>query len=323
MAIKYDVSDVEPGTDFDSPVPRGVYRCKVSDATEGQSQASIERGNPEDMLTMEYEITQGEYKGRKLWDYIVLNDSSQWKLAQLITALGRRAKGSLKVEEIVGDRVQVKVRHETDNRDPENPIVRARVGPVLPVAGDNGAEPDDDEEPEASADDDVDIAYDDLVEMDLDELKELIEEYELDVRVTKRSKVATVRDAVAEELELEPDEEPEDDDDEGEQADLTYEDLEGMDKAELISIIEDEELEDDITYTKRTKVDVLRQRLAEALELDTDEDEEDDDEEADYEDMTLKDLRVEAKALGLPTRGNKAALIKRLEKDDRDGGKPF
>lgn len=222
--IKYNVSDVEARPDFDQPIPRGVYRCKITDITSGESKSS---GNP--MLTVEYEVSErGDHKGRKLWDYIVLNDASAWKLKQLTDALGLGSKGTLDTDAAVGERVLVRVKHETDDRDPDNVVVRGRVGSVNPLP-----EVDDDEEEDEEPDEDEDegttdeLTAEDLEEMDLDELKEIIEEEELDIRVTKRSKVAAVRAKVAEALGLEEEDEEEEDDEEedGDEEEVDYSEL--------------------------------------------------------------------------------------------------
>lgn len=223
--IKFDVSGVEDRPDFDKPIPRGTYRCKITDITSGESKSS---GNP--MLTVEYEVSErGDHKGRKLWDYIVLNDASAWKLKQLTTALGLKAKGTLDTDAALGERVLVRVKHETDDRDPDNIVVRSRVGSVNPLPEvDDDEEEEEDEEQEDDDDEGTtdDLTVDDLAEMDLDELKELIDEEELDIRVTKRSKAEAIRAKVAEALGLEEEEEEEDEDDEdGDEEEADYESM--------------------------------------------------------------------------------------------------
>lgn len=227
--IKYDVSDVEPGVDYDTPIPRGLYRCKVADVQSGESKSS---GNP--MLTVEYEIVErGDFKGRKLWDYIVLNDSSAWKLKQFTDALGLNGRGTLDTDEVVGDQVMVRVKHEADTRDPDNPVTRARVGNVAALPDDS-----EEEEEEDTGDDDDDgagaeLTLGDLEGMDKDELEEIIEDEDLDVKFNSKTKVAVLRDRVAEALGLDEDEEEdEDDEDEGEDYDgMSLKDL----RAELKS----------------------------------------------------------------------------------------
>lgn len=226
--IKYDVSDAPTGMDFDTPVPKGLYRCKINDLTHGESKSS---GNP--MLTVEYEITQkGDWKGRRLWDYIVLDDSSAWKLRQFVEALGKRAKGELDTAKAIGQRVLVRVKHETDDRDPDNPVVRARVGNVSEVPNTDDDEPADDDDPDAEPEDDgdgddgddgEDLTYEDLAEYDREELEELIEEEDLDVGFNSKTSDEKLLERVAEELGLEP--EDDDGEDDGEDDDVDYEDM--------------------------------------------------------------------------------------------------
>ena len=123
-----------------------------------------------------------------------------------------------------------------------------------------------------------------------------------------------------EDEDVEP-EDSEDEDDEGTTEDLTYEDLEEMDLDDLKDIIEEEELE--IRVTKRSKLETILEKVAEALELepeeDEDEDPEDEEEELeDYEEWSPADLKAEAKERGLKSTGSKKLLVKRLEEDDEE-----
>jgi hypothetical protein len=212
--IKYDVSDVEAGQDFDTPVPVGLYRCTVSEIEDTVSQSS---GNQ--MLAVTMEISKGEFKGRKLWDYIVLTEAAAWKLRQFLEAIGevngKKAKGTLDIEAVIGSAVMAKVKHETDNRDPENPVVRARVGSLLPVP-DSGASDDDLDDDEPEDDDEPDYDYESLAECSRAELEEIIEDEDLDVSFRKNTKDEVLLERVAEALGVEEEEEEEEDEDEEE-----------------------------------------------------------------------------------------------------------
>ena len=209
--IKYDVSDVDSGQDFDTPIPIGLYLCRIEEIGDTPSQNT---GEP--MLTVVLTVAKGDWKGRKLWDYIVLNDNSKWKLRQFLEAVGHINKngkgtaGELDPQDYVGDLVQVKVRHEPDDR-PETkdanggkPVMRARPQNLLPVAED--ADPEElaeDEPDEPAADDDSDVTYQDIAELTRDELEEYIEEEELDVSYNKRTADDVLLTRVAEELGVE------------------------------------------------------------------------------------------------------------------------
>lgn len=129
----------------------------------------------------------------------------------------------------------------------------------------------------------------------------------------------------------EDEDEPDDEDDEGTTDDLTIEDLEEMDLDELKEIIEEEEL--DIRVTKRSKPETVAAKIADALELESaddededeedEEDEEDDEDEDDYDEWSVQELRDEAKSRELKSAGSKKALIARLRKDDAEDGDPF
>lgn len=218
--IKYDLRDVESSGGFETPPP-GLYRAKLAECNVKKSKA----GN--DMLECIYELSRGDYKGSRVWDYVVLNEASEWKLKQFLEAVGKIAgkkseKGAFDPDEFEDAEVQVRLKHETYNDEP-----RARVAAVLPLPEDD--EDEEEIEVEDSEDDDDEGAdeeytYEDLEGMDLGELKEVIEEEELGIRVTKKSKVETVLAKVAEALELEPEEEDEDEEDEDDE-DVAYEDM--------------------------------------------------------------------------------------------------
>lgn len=227
--IKYDVRDVESSGGFETPPP-GLYKATLVECNLKESK----KGN--EMLECIYELVGGDYKGSRVWDYVVLNEASEWKLRQFLEAVGkvagkRGAKGSFDPDEFEEAEVQVRLKHETYNDEP-----RARVAAVLPLPEDEDDEGDEEEvEAEENEDEEGDgeaYTYEDLEGMDLDELKEVIEEEELEIRVTKKSKAEKVLEKVAEALELEPAEEEEEEDEDGED-DEDEESYEEMTPAEL------------------------------------------------------------------------------------------
>ena len=257
--IAYDVTDVESGQDFDTPVPIGVYRAKIDECEQTKSKAGNE------MLALTLEINRGDYKGRKLWEYIVLNEASAWKLRQFLEAVkiigpnGGKAKGELDPRKLVGTQIIVKVKHEPDDFGGTDGM-RARPGALLPIPDDA-----DEEEP----DDDGPAATDDA---------------------------------------------------------LTYADLEEYSREDL----EAEADENDVSYNKKTKDDVLLERVAEALGIEPEDeatDDGDDDPDGDlppYDEWSLSDLKAELKERSLPSSGPKSKLVAALEEDDgSDGGDPF
>jgi len=228
----------DTGGDF-KPIPVGVYRAIIDNLEHGTSAAGNE------MITATYKLNGNkEYNGRLMWDYIVLSDAAAWKYMQFLRATGvmddDKPKGQFSLEKLIGKRVQIKVKHEPDNREdqrqPDGTMpMRARVGSVLPLAG--ASDDDEPEEPEDEPEDTFDESdvwtWAEIADMDLDQLKETIEDEELDVRVTSKSKVETVRAKVAAALGVEEPEDDEDEDDEdGDEPDYDSMDLAAL-KAEV------------------------------------------------------------------------------------------
>jgi hypothetical protein len=221
--IKYDLRDVDSAGGFDVP-PVGLYRATLVECNLKESK----KGN--EMLECVYELSAGDYKGSRVWDYLVLQEGfAERKLKQFLEAVekikGKRgAKGAFDPDEFEDAEVQLRLKHETYEDEP-----RARVAAVLPMPeeDEDEEEVDDDEDAEDDGDEGSgeEYTYEDLEGMDLKELKEVIDEEELEIRVTKKSKVETVLGKVAEALELEPEEEEEEEEEEEGDDDETYEDM--------------------------------------------------------------------------------------------------
>jgi SAP domain len=139
---------------------------------------------------------------------------------------------------------------------------------------------------------------------------------------------------------LDPPDVPVAEEDEGEE--LTWEELNGMSRAELKELNKVEEA--GIKVTKSLTDDDLRARLAEFFELpplveeaeEEDEEEEDEEPEAeaeeaaedagdddDYDEWSEADLKEELSQRSLSTKGSKKVLIGRLRRDDNAEDKPF
>lgn len=228
--IKYDVSDVED-TDFDTVVPPDLYKARIDSVTEKVAKSS---GN--DMLEIVYLITHGKFKGRKIWDYVVLSDATAWKLKQLVKALGKNAKGELDTKKITGSTVQI--RTKTQGSEDDEYGIQARIKTVLPASGAKAEADDDEDEAEAEAetkakapkgdngdDDDEgsgeEFTWDDLQDYDRDDLKEVIEDEDLDIKVGRKSE-DKLRVEIAEALGIEEGGEDDEDDDEDEDEGSDY-----------------------------------------------------------------------------------------------------
>lgn len=142
--VKYDVRGVEPGggRDFKAPPP-GVYTAKVHEVNQRTSAA----GN--DMLEVIYEISKGDYKGSRVWDYIVLAEEFGWKLRGFLEATGqvkegnkRSEAGTLDTDKIAGTAVLIRTKNEMYEGEP-----KAKLSSVTPLDRDE-EEPEDEEEPD-------------------------------------------------------------------------------------------------------------------------------------------------------------------------------
>lgn len=64
------------------PLPEGKYKLIVSSASEGKSKA----GN--DMVTLELQIVDGNFKNYKIKDWLPFQDNMRWKIRAFLGALG-------------------------------------------------------------------------------------------------------------------------------------------------------------------------------------------------------------------------------------------
>lgn len=305
--LKFDLSDVEPGQDFDTPIPKGVYKMKINEIVDAPSKSD---GGA--MYTVELEVISGDWKGRRVWDYIKYEDeSSAWKLGQLLEALevigkeGKR-KGSFDPDDYIGTIVVVRVKHETD----EEYGTSAKVGSMQPLPeGEQEEAQEEAEEPAAASggDEPEEITAALIREMDLDELKELAEEQDLtDIKFTKRSKAEKKQDEIIEALELEEIEEIEDPEDWDALAALDREQLEAYNTQAELELDADEYEEDD----------ELRAAIAEELEIEVPTESG----TTDWSEMSVKELKASCSEQGLETKGGKKTLVKRLEEAAASGG---
>lgn len=179
--IKYDVQGVEPSREFDKPIPVGAYKMVISNCQEKESKSS---GEP--MIELELEVPKGDHKGRKVWDYIVLSDSNDWKLRQLIDSLALKEKGTLDTDKIIGETILVRTKHEpyeTTNDEGEKEMrVMSKVASLLKPRDD--AEEESEEEEEEESEEETDYS-----ELTMPDLKKELKSRDLPTKGTKQALV--------------------------------------------------------------------------------------------------------------------------------------
>jgi SAP domain len=300
--VKYDVRGVEGARQL---LPAGVYNAKVASADVTKPEGKDER------IEVVLEIIGDKtHNGAKLFEYINLeSEAARWKLREFLEATqtiknGKEA-GTLDTAKLVGTVIGVKtfVRPADDARGFDESARVRRMFVADGVKAD--AEPDED----LDDDDDDESDYD---EMSLAELKAELKERDLSTKGKKPALVARL---------VEDDEAEEEDEDEDDSEEYSWDDISELSKSELKDLIDEEELE--IPVKKKTDVDDLRLKVAEALEIEVPEDEEDDDDEDDYDEWDVDDLKTELEERSLSVKGSKKVLVSRLRKDDAEEDKPF
>ena len=200
--IKYNVKGVDRGGTFEQPKP-GLYEMEIMEAN-----PRLDGGKNDIELVLEVTKNNDSFAGSRVWSYVALGESSQWKLAELTDALGLPEDGTLDTDKLVGKKMKVKI-----NSDQYNNEYRARAGRFAPLEAeasddDPGADPDAGDDPDAGGSDEVitvdrngvelsnDPAYYD--DWTTDELKEEIDNQSLEIegRFSKAKVVQALVDVV-------------------------------------------------------------------------------------------------------------------------------
>lgn len=156
VAIKYSVKNTEHGAASGGEQPQpGLYTGEISEIKHRTNRGQ----GKEDDLEVIYKIVGEEKNYARIWDYVGLeNDSTEWKRAQFLEAVGvanaTNREGEFNPEKLTpkfngketsrSKGVQVKLRIRGDSYNGE---YKAKVAAVLPIddeAGSGGSEDKDD-----------------------------------------------------------------------------------------------------------------------------------------------------------------------------------
>ena len=241
-SINVDLSGVETSR---KAIPEGTYEVVVNEATQKDSRD----GNP--MIAFEFEVSEGTYKGAKLYENCSLQPQALFKLKSVLLALGMDIPNKafdLNLRDLVGLTCEVEVGHEVYEGKK-----RARI-----------LQYNDPKESQEEDSDDESVE-DKLSELDLDELKDLAKDLDISLSDIKRAKKAKAlidlimdsadEDDILEALGEDSDEDDEDDEEDQDYSEMSLSELKaeckdrglkvkkGMDKDDLIEMLEEDDEE--------------------------------------------------------------------------------
>jgi hypothetical protein len=322
VVIPVDVTDVEAKS-FQQPTP-ALYTMVIKEAKHRDEDGKND-------IELVLQVEGSEFADSQLWTYVGLTEASQWKMRELLDALGLPPKIELDLQKhLVNKRMKVKV-----NGDQYQGEYRARVGRFAPLDAAAGA-PEAGPVPvaeDAAAPEDEPWTEEDLKALTDDDLKAEVANFDLkDVKTSGRGwkpkaiKAILEADAAAQ------------GDDAGDE-DTNYEAWELKDQVEAIleddklkallpGIEEDDAVSDDdkdflAGFLHAADDGTIEQYLTENP---WDEDGEATKEKPDYSTWSLDELKedVARRGLKVPTgRGLKPKLVKLLEDNDGEEGDPF
>jgi len=120
MAIVTIGKDLGQISDSFEPIPEGTYLARIISAEPKTSSS----GNP--MVEVVWEIQEGEFTGRKIWDYLVLTENSYWKVKRYCKRLlGLESGEEFDTSDFEGidGVITVEIQAPTEGgRDPRNQI---------------------------------------------------------------------------------------------------------------------------------------------------------------------------------------------------------
>lgn len=91
----FDANDVEPNAAFD-PIPAGNYQCVITESEEKENSKGTGT-----YVQFTLEVIDGEFKGRKVWERLNLNNPSEEavKISRAVLSAMCRAAGKMAVRD--------------------------------------------------------------------------------------------------------------------------------------------------------------------------------------------------------------------------------
>jgi len=85
---RIDFSNVQDAKNY-SPLPEGTYPCQVSDVEEAFTR------NADEMFKLVFEVTDGEFAGRRIFDNLVFSDAALKRAKMILSRLGVDVSGEV------------------------------------------------------------------------------------------------------------------------------------------------------------------------------------------------------------------------------------
>ena len=98
------------------PIPDGQYPARIVDCAIDKTKKG------DDMLVFTFEVTEGDFAGRKLWDRAVLTENALWKVKQYAELIGLESGDEIDTQDFIGIECLVEVATEEYNGEPRNQI---------------------------------------------------------------------------------------------------------------------------------------------------------------------------------------------------------
>ncbi len=132
VRLRLDLNDI---ADAPESIPPGKYLAKVEEIVEEESQS----GKPK--LVWEWEILEGENKGRKMRSHTSLQEHALFGLKDHLTAFGMGGSVDFDTRELIGKRANIIVgKKRIKDRDTGERVEITQVTDVKP-AGKSGGNP--------------------------------------------------------------------------------------------------------------------------------------------------------------------------------------
>ncbi len=191
------------GVEGRSVVPNDNYAVRVEEVTK-------EQGDKGAYLQFVLKITDGEFKGRKLWHICSLAPQSLWNLRATLEAMGRTvptSKMQLDYRSLKGSEFGVTTELETYKGKQKAKVVDVfKLGEEeAGESSEDQEEAEDSEETEENQEETVEAGEEeeiDLEELSLEELLAFAEEHEIELtkkqKMTKQRAIAAIREEFSE-----------------------------------------------------------------------------------------------------------------------------